>query len=102
MVHPKIALFWGAEKKQSPIYGIHCSIINKPQLNPAMFSTLVSWLTNIVFNNKHAPSSSRRILDIGSSWIGSSVYVFLVEYEPHASCAIADSSCEVGLFAIFD
>ena len=27
VVHPKLALFWGAEKKQSPIYGKHCAII---------------------------------------------------------------------------
>ena len=78
------------------------SLPTSPSQTQQGFQDKVSWLTNVVFINKHDPCSSRHILDIGSSWIGSNVYVFLVEYEPHASCAIADSSCEVVLFAMRD
>ena len=52
------------------------SLTTSPSQTQQGFQDMVSWLTNVVFINKHDPCSSRHILDIGSSWIGSSVYVF--------------------------
>ena len=83
MVHPKIALFWGAEKNRVPYMAYTAaSLTTSPSQTQQGFQDMVSWLTNVVFINRHDPCSSRHILDIGLSWIGSNVYVFWSNTSP--------------------